>query len=177
MNAIDKAIRICDASTGRKVVVFAENYLRSLGKNNGVGKYDKIVQGVRSILSQSLLEDDKLEKAVQREVDRLLSLVMYAIISPALCSWKYDTGSVLRWLKRSFRISRSIFLAAPNMQYLHPILPARTNTAITAILTMADAKPDSSMVVYFIPSMTWPTMRGTSVCALSITISIAMPSR
>ncbi len=106
-----------------------------------------------------------------------ISLVMYAIISPALCSWKYDTGSVLRWLKRSFRISRSIFLAAPNMQYLHPILPARTNTAITAILMIADAKPDSLMVVYFIPSMTWPTMRGTSVCALSITISIAMPSR
>lgn len=72
MKAIDKAIRICDASTGRKVVVFAENYLKSIGKNNGVGKYDKVVQGVRSILGQSLLEDDKLEKAVQREVDRLL---------------------------------------------------------------------------------------------------------
>ena len=69
---LPRAIKICDASTGRKVVVFAENYLRSLGKNNGVGKYDKIVQGVRSILGQSLLEDDKLEKAVQREVDRLL---------------------------------------------------------------------------------------------------------
>ena len=71
-SALDKAIRICDASTGHKVVVFAENYLRSIGKNNSTGKYDKIVQGVRSLLSQSLLDDDGLKKAVEHEADRLL---------------------------------------------------------------------------------------------------------
>ena len=71
-NTIDKAIRICDASTGHKVVVFVENYLRSIGKNNSTGKYDKIVQGVRSLLSESLLDDEDLKKAAEHEADRLL---------------------------------------------------------------------------------------------------------
>lgn len=70
--SLDKAIRICDASTGHKVVVFVENYLRSIGKNNSTGKYDKIVQGVRSLLSQSLLDDEGLKKAAEHEADRLL---------------------------------------------------------------------------------------------------------
>lgn len=76
---IDKAIRSCDEaiktaddSTGHKVVVFVENYLRSIGKNNSTGKYDKIVQGVRSLLSQSLLDDEGLKKAAEHEADRLL---------------------------------------------------------------------------------------------------------
>ena len=72
MKAIDKAIRICDASTGHKVVVFVENYLRSIGKNNSTGKYDRIVHGVRSLLSQSLLDDEGLKKAAEHEADRLL---------------------------------------------------------------------------------------------------------
>lgn len=71
-SALDKAIKACDASTGHKVVVFVENYLRSIGKNNSTGKYDKIVQGVRSLLSQSLLDDDGLKKAAEHEADRLL---------------------------------------------------------------------------------------------------------
>lgn len=71
-SALDKAIKVCDASTGHKVVVFVENYLRSIGKNNSTGKYDKIVQGVRSLLSQSLLDDDGLKKAAEHEADRLL---------------------------------------------------------------------------------------------------------
>lgn len=71
-SALDKAIRLCDASTGHKVVVFVENYLRSIGKNNSTGKYDRIVQGVRSLLSQSLLDDEGLKKAAEHEADRLL---------------------------------------------------------------------------------------------------------
>ena len=71
-SAFDKAIKVCDASTGHKVVVFVENYLRSIGKNNSTGKYDKIVQGVRSLLSQSLLDDEGLKKAAEHEADRLL---------------------------------------------------------------------------------------------------------
>ena len=71
-STLDKAISICDASTGHKVVVFVENYLRSIGKNNSTGKYDKIVQGVRSLLSQSLLDDEGLKKAAEHEADRLL---------------------------------------------------------------------------------------------------------
>lgn len=71
-NALDEAIKVCDASTGHKVVVFVENYLRSIGKNNSTGKYDRIVQGVRSLLSQSLLDDEGLKKAAEHEADRLL---------------------------------------------------------------------------------------------------------
>ena len=71
-SALDKAIKVCDASTGHKVVVFVENYLRSIGKNNSTGKYDKIVHGVRSLLSQSLLDDEGLKKAAEHEADRLL---------------------------------------------------------------------------------------------------------
>ena len=71
-STLDKAIKACDASTGHKVVVFVENYLRSIGKNNSTGKYDKIVQGVRSLLSQSLLDDEGLKKAAEHEADRLL---------------------------------------------------------------------------------------------------------
>lgn len=71
-DSLDKALRTCDISTGHKVVVFVENYLRSIGKNNSTGKYDKIVQGVRSLLSQSLLDDEGLRKASDREANRLL---------------------------------------------------------------------------------------------------------
>lgn len=71
-SALDEAIKVCDASTGHKVVVFVENYLRSIGKNNSTGKYDRIVQGVRSLLSQSLLDDEGLKKAAEHEADRLL---------------------------------------------------------------------------------------------------------
>lgn len=68
----DEAIKTADASTGHKVVVFVGNYLRSIGKNNSTGKYDKIVRGVRSLLSQSLLDDEGLKKAAEHEADRLL---------------------------------------------------------------------------------------------------------
>ena len=71
-NTIDKAIRSCDASTGRKVVVYVENYLRSIGKNNSTGKYDRIVHGVKNLLNESLLEDDKLKNAAEKEAKRLL---------------------------------------------------------------------------------------------------------
>lgn len=69
---MDKAIRLCDASTGRKVVVYVENYLNSIGKNNSTGKYDRIVHGVKNLLSESLLEDDKLKNAAEKEAKRLL---------------------------------------------------------------------------------------------------------
>lgn len=69
---MDRAIKICDVSKGREVVVYTERYLNELGKNNSVGKYDKIVQGVRSLLSQSLLSGEDLYKAVKKETDRLL---------------------------------------------------------------------------------------------------------
>ena len=71
IKTIDKAIKACD-SKGREVVVYTEKYLREIGKNNSIGKYDKIVQGVRSLLSQSLLSGEELYRAVKKETDRLL---------------------------------------------------------------------------------------------------------
>lgn len=68
---MDRAIKVCD-SKGHEVVAYTEKYLREIGKNNSVGKYDKIVQGVRSLLSQSLLSGEDLYKAVKKETDRLL---------------------------------------------------------------------------------------------------------
>jgi len=60
--------------TRRAVVREAENYLRSKGLNNSVGKYDKAIFGVRSLLEKTLLQPgtDKFNDAVHREVDRLL---------------------------------------------------------------------------------------------------------
>lgn len=57
---------------GREVVREAENYLASKGYNNSTGKYDKVVQSVRSLLSQSYLEGKDFAKAVDQEVERLL---------------------------------------------------------------------------------------------------------
>lgn len=65
-------VRTSDASKGHEVVVYAEQVLKEMGKNNSTGKYDKVVQGVRSLLGQSLLDGDKLKNAVRQEVERLL---------------------------------------------------------------------------------------------------------
>lgn len=59
-------------TTGRMVVRYAEDILREMGKNNSTGRYDRVVQGCRSTLGQSLLEGDKLKDAVRKEVERLL---------------------------------------------------------------------------------------------------------
>ena len=75
MKTIDKlnnAIKTLDASRGHEVVVYANQALSEMGKNNSVGKYDRVVMGVRSILGESLLPSDELKKVVKREVERLL---------------------------------------------------------------------------------------------------------
>ena len=60
--------------TRRAVVKEVQNYLSSKGYNNSVGKYDKVVFGVRSLLEKTLLQPgtDKFNDAVHREADRLL---------------------------------------------------------------------------------------------------------
>lgn len=60
------------ASKGHEIVVKATNYLSSLGFNNSTGKYDRIVHGVKGLLSSGFLEGADLDKAIKREVDRLL---------------------------------------------------------------------------------------------------------
>ena len=75
MKSVDKlnnAIKTLDASVGHEVVVYADQALREMGKNNSVGKYDRVVRGVRSLLGESLLPPDELKKVVKREVERLL---------------------------------------------------------------------------------------------------------
>lgn len=60
--------------TRRAIVREVQNYLSSKGYNNSVGKYDKVVRGVRSLLEKTLLQPgtDKFNDAVHQEVDRLL---------------------------------------------------------------------------------------------------------
>ena len=69
---LDRAIHTLDASVGHEVIVYADQALREMGKNNSVGKYDRVVRGVRSLLGESLLPPDELKKVVKREVERLL---------------------------------------------------------------------------------------------------------
>ena len=75
MKSVDKlnnAIKTLDASIRHEVVVYANQALSEMGKNDSVGKYDRVVRGVRSILGESLLTPDELKKSVKREVERLL---------------------------------------------------------------------------------------------------------
>ena len=75
MKSIDKlnnAIKTLDSSTRHEVVTYANQALSEMGKNNSVGKYDRVVMGVRSLLGESLLPPDELKKSVKREVERLL---------------------------------------------------------------------------------------------------------
>ena len=43
-----------------------------MGKNNSIGKYDKVVSAMRQLYGQSLLPDDKLKEVIRRELPRLL---------------------------------------------------------------------------------------------------------
>lgn len=53
---------------GHKVVVFTNQVLNELGKNNSISKYDKVVQAMRSLYSESLLPDDKLKELIHKKV-------------------------------------------------------------------------------------------------------------
>lgn len=55
-----------------EIVVKTENYLRSIGKNNSVGKFDRVVQGVKNLLYQGFLEGPELDRAIKQEADRLI---------------------------------------------------------------------------------------------------------
>lgn len=51
-----------------KVVVFTNQVLSEMGKNNSIGKYDRVVQAMRSLYSESLLPDDKLKELIRKKV-------------------------------------------------------------------------------------------------------------
>lgn len=55
-----------------EIVVKTQNYLRSIGKSNSVGKFDRVVQGVKNLLYQGFLEGPELERAIKQEADRLI---------------------------------------------------------------------------------------------------------
>lgn len=61
-----------EVSTAHKVVVFTQNMLSEMGKNNSIGKYDRVISAMRQLYGQSLLPDDKLKEAIRRELPRLL---------------------------------------------------------------------------------------------------------
>lgn len=61
-----------EVSTAHKVVVFTQNMLSEMGKNNSIGKYDGVISAMRQLYGQSFLPDDKLKEAIRRELPRLL---------------------------------------------------------------------------------------------------------
>lgn len=66
-NSIEDAIsKVKDDA--HKVVVFANQVLNELGKNNSIGKYDRVVQAMRSLYSESLLPDNKLKELIRKKV-------------------------------------------------------------------------------------------------------------
>lgn len=67
-----KVSKARDDSKGREVVRYVQEILKEKGLNNSVGKYDKVIYGVRSILGQSILSGEELKNIVRRETERLL---------------------------------------------------------------------------------------------------------
>lgn len=66
-NSIEDAIsKVKD--NGHKVVVFTKQVLNEMGKNNSMGKYDKVVQAMRSLYSESLLPDNELKELIRKKV-------------------------------------------------------------------------------------------------------------
>ena len=71
-NSIEDAIRKV-RDNGHKVVVFTNEALHELGKNNSIGKYDRVVQAMRSLYSETLLPDDKLKEKIRQTLPRLIA--------------------------------------------------------------------------------------------------------
>lgn len=66
-NSIEDAIsKVKD--DGHKVVVFTNQVLNEMGKNNSIGKYDRVVQAMRSLYSESLLPDNELKELIRKKV-------------------------------------------------------------------------------------------------------------
>lgn len=63
--------KIKDA-TPHEVVVRTNEVLKEMGKNNSVGKYDRIVQACKSLFGEGFLTGEDLKNAIRREVPRLL---------------------------------------------------------------------------------------------------------
>lgn len=53
---------------GHKVVVFTKQVLNEMGKNNSIGKYDRVIQAMRSLYSESLLPDNELKELIRKKV-------------------------------------------------------------------------------------------------------------
>lgn len=53
---------------GHKVVVFTKQVLNEMGKNNSIGKYDRVVQAMRSLYSESLLPINELKELIRKKV-------------------------------------------------------------------------------------------------------------
>lgn len=105
------------ATKGHEIVIKTENYLRSIGKNNSTGKYDRIVQGVKSLLEQGFLEGDRLEGAIKQEADRLLrkynldAKTVDKVYDPVLCMM-VDADKVStrdRYFDVSYSVGNGIF--------------------------------------------------------------------
>lgn len=79
---LDKAVKIAkmlstkdsvkDASK-HEIVSFTENTLREMGYNNSIGKYDRVVFGMRNLFGESLAQmDDEFKAFLRKQIERLL---------------------------------------------------------------------------------------------------------
>lgn len=104
----DNSVKTKDADPIKQrrheIVVRTENYLKSIGKNNSTGKYDRVVQGVKSLLASGYLEGADLERAIKREADRLLQKYNANDSVKNYDSAKSDLNSIISQLEKAIRL-------------------------------------------------------------------------
>lgn len=64
-------------ATGHEVVVYTNQLLSEMGLNNSIGKYDKVVQAMRSLYSESLKSGEELKEVIRRDMPRILKKYGY----------------------------------------------------------------------------------------------------
>lgn len=64
-------------ATGHEVVVYTNQILSEMGLNNSIGKYDKVVQAMRSLYSESLKSGEELKEVIRRDMPRILKKYGY----------------------------------------------------------------------------------------------------
>lgn len=64
-------------ATGHEVVIYTNQILSEMGLNNSIGKYDKVVQAMRSLYSESLKSGEELKEVIRRDMPRILKKYGY----------------------------------------------------------------------------------------------------
>lgn len=76
-------------ATGHEVVVRTNEVLKEMGKNNWIGKYDRVVQACRNLFGEGFLTGEELKNAIRREVPRLLKKYNLEDSKPEIMKFDY----------------------------------------------------------------------------------------